>query len=198
MNYTTLTDTPQVYVDSLRDYNEGKAQGFWLDLSSYTEEEEVLGAIQDFLTGLDNLELQERMGEDPNLINTRPFQPREEWFITDYEGFPERLYSEHMEFTEVLAYLEEVQELDQSEREAYELYVNNSNYDTPTVERFRDAYRGNFGKYGNPMEVYAEELFSDIYDIPDHLINYIDWSLVARDLQIDGYWEEQGHVFTNE
>ena len=33
---------------------------------------------------------------------------------------------------------------------------------------------------------YAEELFDDCYDIPEHLINYIDYEKVARDLEIEG------------
>jgi len=33
---------------------------------------------------------------------------------------------------------------------------------------------------------YAEELFGDCYDIPQHLIHYIDYEKIARDLEIEG------------
>jgi len=33
---------------------------------------------------------------------------------------------------------------------------------------------------------YAEELFEDCYDIPEHLINYIDYEKIARDLETEG------------
>jgi len=33
---------------------------------------------------------------------------------------------------------------------------------------------------------YAEELFEDCYDIPEHLIHYIDYEKIARNLEIEG------------
>lgn len=191
-----MSDTPQVWVCSLRDYVEGKNVGEWLDLTQYSDEEEVLLAIQEFLAGVDRAELEEKYGLPDYLWDFTDFQPREEWAVHDYEGFPERFYSENMDFSEVLAYLEEVRELDEDEREAYELYVANA-WGNTTVERFRDAYRGH---YRGGLEEYAEELFEEIYDRDTlkALAPYIDYERVARDLSIDGYFEEDGHVFTNE
>jgi antirestriction protein len=60
------------------------------------------------------------------------------------------------------------------------------------VDDFQDAYQGcyyNFLKF-------AEDLFDQTMDVPDHLAFYIDYEAFARDLSHD-YWETNGYVFRN-
>ena len=61
------------------------------------------------------------------------------------------------------------------------------------IRACEDAYQGH---YANGTD-YAEELMADLYDIPNHLYPYIDYAAFWRDLCMgDGYWEEDGHVFS--
>ena len=60
------------------------------------------------------------------------------------------------------------------------------------VDDFMDAYNGcwdNFLKF-------AEDLFDQTMDVPDHLAFYIDYEAFARDLSHD-YWEHNGYIFRN-
>lgn len=72
-------------------------------------------------------------------------------------------------------------EVDESERGAWDAWLANGNTDD-SADDFRDAYAGEWSS----LEDYAEEFFADVYDIPEHLANYIDYGLVARDLEYGG------------
>jgi len=50
-----------------------------------------------------------------------------------------------------------------------------------TKSGFEDHYRGSF----NTEEEWAEETYSELYEIPDHLKSHIDWESVARELAMD-------------
>jgi antirestriction protein len=58
------------------------------------------------------------------------------------------------------------------------------------VADFVDAYNG---CWNNFLE-FAEHIFDETMDVPDHLVRYIDYEAFARDLQHD-YWETNGYVF---
>ncbi|MDO7847666.1 antirestriction protein ArdA [Hymenobacter sp. M29] len=176
-----MTDTPKIWVCSIRDYVNGHNVGEWLDLDNFTDEDEVLEAIQGMLKGWD-----EELGIDTWDV------PREEWTIHDYEGFPSRFYSEYMSFGPVLQWIEDTQDMDEDRKEAYELYLDHAN--NPTLEGFEDSYRG---YYKGGLEEYAEELTESCYDIPQHLTWYIDYAKIGRDMETNyEVWEENGHVFT--
>lgn len=193
---TDYSDTPRVWITSLRDYNEGKLVGEWLDLTDYCSEDEVLEAIGELLKSWDQQGYEANKHRPEYLKDFTSFIPREEWAVHDYEGFPERFYSESMGFEEVLSWIEETQVMDEDRKKAYEIFANNY-HGNVTVGKFEEAYRGH---YRGGMEEYAEELFEEIYDrdTMKALGPYIDYERVARSLQIDGYFEEDGHVFTNE
>ena len=54
-------------------------------------------------------------------------------------------------------------------------------YDDVGEFDFDEQYNG----YWNSTEEFAENLYRDVYEIPDHLSNYIDWESVARDVMMD-------------
>lgn len=72
----------RIYVASLSDYNNGRLEGKWLDLSDYSDASELMEAIQEML---DDLTKKYNDGE-----------VREEWAVHDYEGIPSTLASEYM------------------------------------------------------------------------------------------------------
>ena len=63
---------------------------------------------------------------------------------------------------------------------------------------FRDAYMGEW----RSEEEFCEEMMNDMGDIPEHLVNYIDWEAVARDWFMSDYFSMPAtwgrvHVFTS-
>jgi antirestriction protein len=74
-------------------------------------------------------------------------------------------------------------EVDESERGAWDAWLANGNTDD-SADDFRDAYAGEWMS----LEDYAEQLFNDVYDIPAYIINYVNWELVARDLEYGDVW----------
>ena len=67
-------DTPKIYVADLEAYNNGKLSGVWLDLTDYSDADELMDAINDFLKTTGG----------------------EEYAIHDYENLPRSMYSEYM------------------------------------------------------------------------------------------------------
>ena len=64
-------------------------------------------------------------------------------------------------------------------------------------EMVEDRYHGSF----DSKEEFAEQLYDDRYEIPEHLQYYIDYQKIARDLFMDGYFAIEGsdyqiHVFS--
>jgi len=74
----------RIYVASLSDYNNGRLEGKWLDLSDYSDASELMEAIQEMLD-----ELTEKYKSVDGEV-------REEWAIHDYEGIPSTMASEYM------------------------------------------------------------------------------------------------------
>ena len=60
------------------------------------------------------------------------------------------------------------------------------------VSGFMDSYRGEYKNFAD----FAEQLFDETVEVPDHLLNYIDYDAYARDIQHE-YWEHMGYVFFN-
>lgn len=164
-----------IYVGTYAKYNDGNIEGDWLDLNDYADKEEFIEACLQ----LHNDE------EDPELM----FQ--------DWENIPECCISESWiseKFWEIMDAVEEDQQ------EAFFTYVDYMGFSLveddidELISKFDDAYRG---EYESEVD-YAEELFDECYahDIPESLRGYIDYESFSRDLFMDGYSFQGGHVFT--
>lgn len=147
--------TARLYVGTYAKYNEGNLAGAWLDLEDYDDREAFLAACAEL----------HKDEADPELM----FQ--------DYEGFPRGWYCESSAPPDELW-----QWLDMSETQQTVLQVYQENIsDSGTIEQAEEAYQGTY----RSEEDFAEELFSELHDIPDYLSGYIDWERVARDLRGD-------------
>jgi len=111
-----------------------------------------------------------------------------EFMAQDFEGFmSEREFELIREFAE----------LDDDEREAFEVYVaafGSSRDDSTIFDNFREAY---CGKWSNEEE-YAEQLAEDccmLEGAPEFLKSYFDYKAFARDLFIDDYYFDSGFVY---
>lgn len=117
---------PSVYVGTYRKYNEGSLKGKWLNLEDYADEDEFLKACFELHSD----------EEDPELM----FQ--------DYQGFPERFYSESNINPAVWEWLE----LDEDDRELLEVYIDKViggsfpflKDELKSIDQARDAFMGKF------------------------------------------------------
>lgn len=85
----------QVFLTDYNSYNNGTQFqfGHWVDLSEFADATELSGYIREHF-------------EEADKKSPLPSGPREEIMITDYEGFPQELYSESMDFDRLFQYRE--------------------------------------------------------------------------------------------
>lgn len=183
---TTTATTPRIFVTCLASYNAGNLIGKWIDLDDYSSADDLKEAISEYLTELDK--------ETP----LDGGEVREEYFITDYEGFPETMYSEYMDFEPVYEYMEVVSDMDEDRLEAFTLFVDNNggDFDSDTKEQFEEAYQGQYNSTSDFTEQLVDEL-GYLDQMPENIRYYFDYDKFERDLFISDYWESNGHIFRN-
>ena len=111
----------------------------------------------------------------------------------DYECFPESWYSESCMDEDTFNKIKEYGELDDDKQEAYRIYIDGG-LGEEDIDSFNDAY---MGKYDSE-EDYAYEIINECYNIEQMmggLSSYFDYKAYARDLFIDDYYFDNGHVF---
>ena len=166
---------PAVYVGTYGKYNSGSLRGVWLDLTTFADYDEFLAVCRYI----------HRDEADP------------EFMAQDFEGFPREWYTEGFMSEREFDLIREFAELDDDEREAFEVYVaafGSSRDDSTIFDNFREAY---CGKWSNEEE-YAEQLAEDccmLEGAPEFLKSYFDYKAFARDLFIDDYYFDSGFVF---
>ncbi len=166
---------PAVYVGTYGKYNSGSLRGAWLDLTTFADYDEFLAVCRYI----------HRDEADP------------EFMAQDFDSFPREWYTEgfmsEREFDLIQAYAE----LDDDEREAFEVYVaafGSSRDDVSIFDNFREAFCGKWSS----EEEYAEQLVDDccmLEGAPEFLKSYFNYAAFARDLFIDDYYFESGFVF---
>lgn len=158
----------KVFVSTYAKANAGDI-GAWFDLEDYSDLDEFYAACAEF-----------HNDEDPDALEFRFLDtediPKD---FLDGDSLNPDIYeiANHGNPEMILAYLDNVG-----------LWSSVS----ALIEQAEEAYQGEYANWGE----FAEEIFAEVYDIPDHLINYIDWEKVGRDLGHD-YFESNGHYFRN-
>lgn len=167
------SETYQIYIASLSDYNAGILHGKWIDIEGLTTDE-----------------IQEEINE---ILRTSPYtklygEVAEEWAIHDFELGGIRI-SEYESLDTIVSIVEALTE----HGEAFAIYYNDVSDLETAISNFEEAYQG---KYDSFLD-YATQTFDEIYahSIPENLRYYIDYNAFARDLDADGYFFEDGHVF---
>ena len=167
--------SPAVYVGTYGKYASGSLRGVWLDLTTFADYDEFLAVCRYI----------HRDEADP------------EFMAQDFEGFPEEWYTEGFMSESEFDLIREYAELDDDEREAFEVYVSafgSSRDDSTIFDNFREAYCGKWSS----EEEYAEQLVDDccmLEGAPEFLKSYFNYAAFARDLFIDDYYFESGYVF---
>ncbi|KKK92426.1 hypothetical protein LCGC14_2703040 [marine sediment metagenome] len=160
---------------SLSDYNKGDLIPFTIDNVEDQTKDEHYDEIYENL---------ERITEEKDDGETR-----EEWIVADYEDIPKDLVGQwsidddYFEMTEAMrdSHLDE------------EVFLAGVHLDIP-YDRIAEAYSGSAENDEEFAEEYAEST-GMLYDVPDSLKRYFDYSAFARDLMMD-FNEENGHYFS--
>ena len=162
-------DAPAVYVANLAAYNAGSLRGAWINPSSDADElgEQILAAIG---------------GNADN-----------EWEIHDYNNFPNlgKRY-EVKDIAKVAAMLEE------HAVDAVNAAIAESG--TRCLDQAKSMLSNGFREFNmrtnEAMEEYAQELADDGVLNAKFLLQYVDWSRVARDVRMDFHVvEHNGKTF---
>lgn len=152
---------PRVYVGTYAKYNAGNLAGRWVNLEDYPTAEEFGAKCREIHAD----------EADPELM----FQ--------DFEGFPKDLYGE----SGLSAHLWEWLELDEDERQLWEIYGEHVIGDM-TETTFDDAQDAFLGTYESP-EDWAENFLTDtgaLESVPDELARFIDFEAYAKDAEQGG------------
>lgn len=162
----------KIFVTDYASYNNGNQfkHGHWIDLSEYSDIE----SLNDYL----NVHFEQAGIVDPEIM------------ITDFEGFPEKFYSESFDsklMEELFEYLELLN--DSSNPEAMQAYIN-AGYD---ASDFDEAYAGEYDSDADFAQDMAEQL-GCIDTKASWPQTCIDWEWAARELMYD-YFEVDGYYF---
>lgn len=179
--------TPKVWIGCLASYNAGRLIGEWTDATDLDEMEECQKQV-----AAQAVAAAKEAGEWP-VYFTEP----EEFFLADNEGFGNAIG----EYTP----LEKVAELGQAIEEHgapflafLEIYDGVETNDAWTItNEFQDQYQGEYGSMKEFAYDYVDSCgWNGMESIPAELKNYLDWDMIARDLEMD-MTETNGFIFRN-
>lgn len=159
----------KIALTNLGKYNEGILDYVWLDLPA--TEEEIEEAFK-------------KIGVGPEPDENGNYY--EEFFITDYEcEFYEVGEYESLEALNEIA--ETLDDLDDYDKEIVKALLNEGYTLEDAIDAAPDCivYADCDDMADVAYRMYEEGLLGEI---PDHLINYIDWEAYGRDLSYDGHW----------
>lgn len=169
---TTKTTLIAVFLNTWANYNENGADGgFWVNLPCDLE-----GTLA---------RLAKSTGEEVDEM---------EVFINDYETDVDGLeIGEHTDLEALNETAEELESLDAYDLEKLEAILE---ADGGSLENALENMDDYIFYSGQSLEDVASEMIEEgvFGDIPDSIINYIDISAIARDLDYDGYTETDNGV----
>ena len=142
-------ETPKAYIQILG-YDEGK----YFNLTDYSDGQDVIDAIYDYMN-----ELNKQFGGN-----------REEYEVTDYEGFGDDLYDQYMgvnEFDEIIEAYEKYESSDFS-ADVISAYKKESGSGNDTLSDVIDEMENNyFGKYDNLKDFGYAMVEEGVYTLSD-------------------------------
>lgn len=167
------TFNPQIYVACLAAYNNGYLHGAWIDAGQPSD------TIHD---------------EIQAMLKKSPIPQAEEWAIHDFDDFGNLNLDENEDLETVSALAEFIVQHGELGIATLDHMCN----DLSEAERLlEDGYEGAY----NSEEEFARQLYESCYEIPDHLIHYIDYQAIADDLFCSDYFSVDiglsKHVFRN-
>lgn len=148
---------PRIYVACLAAYNNGHLHGVWVDAT------QDLQAMQDQVNAM---------------LQASPITGAEEHAIHDYDDFGGAFISEYSGLSEV----RDIANFLAEHGRLGALTMKETFGDRVSAKAMLDQYAGCY----KSVEAFAEDCAGQWYDIPDRLCFYIDYQLMARNLQLGG------------
>lgn len=176
MNNSIDITEARVYVGTYHKYNEGSLFGKWISLCDYDDKEAFYEACQELHSD----------EEDP------------EFMFQDYENIPGDLIHESGMSDNLFDVLQALSDMQDGMQEPFLIWLNNGHHNLSgsdidnLIASFDDEY---VGKYDDE-EDYAFELVAERDDLNEFALQYFDYKAYANDLFSDGYWFDDGHVFS--
>lgn len=193
MTNQTVT-TPSIYVSVLADYNSGYLHGKWIDASLSVDEiwqhinqlyttSKYPNVIATVCNECDYINLYEHdKCSSCDSSNIKIVPSAEEYAIHDYEGFAPFSVSEYSSIEEIADIASLLSNVTSDEDLAKITFLQGIYQDLDTLKDKIDDVNIYHGSRSN----YAEELISDICDVPTLLIHYIDYEKFGLDLELNG------------
>lgn len=164
----------RIFVITFAKYANGNLSGQWLNLSDYS-------TYDAFETACKELHKDEK-------------QP--ELMFTDWENIPSGMIEEHSLYGGTFELIEKTKDWGEMDKNALYAFLDYFGIDAGAdaenvISEFENRY---IGYYASPEE-YAREMATELYNIPEEIECYIDYSAIARDLFICDYAFCDGFVF---
>lgn len=193
--------SPSIYVSVLADYNNGYLHGTWIDATQSVDdiwqdiyklyitsnEPNVTATV---CNECDHITLyNHNKCSSCNSTNIKIVPRAEEYAIHDYEGFKSFTVSEYSSIEEIADMAVVLSNVCDDDDLATITFLEGLHEGLDTIKDKIDDVTLYHGSRGD----YAEELITDICQIPDLLIHYIDYDKFGRDLEINGEIVEIEH-----
>lgn len=176
----------KVWLGCLASYNNGDLIGKWVDLTKFDSQEEFHTYISEYFAELDK---------------TKPLdygQPREEWQFNDWEGIPDHLISQYGIDPKFWELKEKTEDFDESQCKALHIFLDQQDFESTekALEFFERSYCGYYDSH-TPMKDFAEERAENEFgdELLTKLGSYFDYAHYQYNLELQGYWQEDGHIF---
>ena len=198
---TNQTVTPSIYVSVLADYNSGYLHGAWIDATLSVDEiwqhinqlyitskfPNITATLCNECGHINLYEHDKCSSCDSTNIKIAP--SAEEYAIHDYEGFGPFTVSEYSSIEEIVDIASLLSNIGDDEDLAKLTFLQGIYVDIATIS----AKIVDVNLYHGSKSDYAEELVSDICDVPTLLTHYIDYEKFGRDLELNGELVEVEH-----
>lgn len=176
-NLQICLDEIQIYVGTYKKYNEGSIYGKWLQLSDYSDFDELLEAMKELHKDEEEPEFMLQDFEVPELFERMELITEYHISKNIYEAI-EAIMESNYDISVLDAYVD-----------CFGYYCNDI-YEL--IEKIEESYQGEY----NNDEEFTEELLVETCSIPSDLPHYvhIDWESTAREIMMD-YSASNGHYF---
>ena len=158
-------NSPKIYVACLSSYNNGILHGEWIDVEDYEQLQEEVNRI----------------------LKESPMNDAEEWAIHDFEGFGNIKIEEYDGLEHVAELAEALVNLNETETTVFEYLYDNYDLED-AVEKMEEV-----NIFEGSRSDYAQEITEECNDVPDYLVNYIDYDRMGRDMEYNSEIVEIEH-----
>ena len=187
MTKTDIKEDARIFLTDYASYNNGSQFefGHWVELEKFDTADELYKYIKNHFAEADKKSPLDKYGSQ-----------REEIMITDFEGFPNEIYSESMNFNHLYEYFERAENCGYS-NEIIKAYASLGVYGLDNIDQFFQSLEESYcGEFSNDVE-FADD-YCEMHGLTkDHEVfpyNHIDWDSVADELMFS-YDEAEGHYF---